>query len=62
VSTITPPRPKSLVWQVGDLVQLGSARWIIRTITGRDVELEASNAPSGIWWTTTLNNLPEKSA
>jgi hypothetical protein len=62
VTTTTKPRPKTTGWEVGDVVQLGSARWIIRTITGRQVELDASNAPGGIWWTTTLNNLPEKEA
>ncbi len=54
------PRPLTAEWTVGDLVQVGSARWIIRTLRGENVELEASNAPAGIWWRTTLDRIPEK--
>lgn len=45
-------------WRPGDVVVLGSTRWAVRTVTGRQVELEALNTPSGIWWTTTLDRLP----
>ncbi|WP_345750091.1 hypothetical protein [Microbacterium rhizophilus] len=54
------PRPKALGWRIGDLVVLGSTRWVIRTLVGEQVELEATNTPTGIWWTTTLDKLPDK--
>ncbi|ALJ20394.1 hypothetical protein [Microbacterium sp. No. 7] len=54
------PRPKTLTWEVGDVVQCGSVRWALRTITGQAVELEAMNVPHGIWWRTTLGELPAK--
>ncbi len=55
-----PPREKTPNWSVGDVVMDGRVRWIIRTIVRRKVELEASNAMCGIWWHTTLDNLPTK--
>lgn len=58
--TTDAPCPKTDQWTVGDIVQCGSVRWCIRTITGDAVELEAMNAPQGIWWRTTLDKLPEK--
>lgn len=58
----TGPRTRTAQWVVGDTVQTGSSRWIIRVITGDDVELEASSTDPGIWWRTTLANLPEKAA
>lgn len=59
--TTIPPRPKTKTWEVGDLVSIGSARWAIRTITKKAVELELMNNPNAaIWWNTTLANLPKK--
>ena len=61
MTTTTTPRERSKNWQVGDIVQVGAVRWAIRTITkGRGVELEAMSASPGMWWTTTLANLPKK--
>lgn len=60
--TTDAPRPKTAHWAVGDIVQRGSVRWCIRMITRQTVELEAMNAPAGIWWTTTLDQLPDKAA
>jgi hypothetical protein len=60
VNVLAPPRPRTAEWEVGDTVNLGRVRWIIRTITGDGVELEASNTPTRIWWTTTLGMLPVK--
>ncbi len=56
------PRARSPQWQVGDIVYTGGTRWIIRILDGEQVELEASSAPAGIWWRTTLANLPAKAA
>lgn len=56
----TGPRRRSDDWSVGDVVTLGRERWAIRVITGTRVELEAFNTLSGIWWTTTLDRIPEK--
>lgn len=56
----TGPRARSLAWKVGDSVMVGAARWLIRTIVGEQVELEASSVTAGIWWRTTLDNLPTK--
>lgn len=58
----TAPRPVTveLAYAVGDVVQVGGTRWIIRTIDGDRVVLEASNAPAGIVWTTTLDKLPTR--
>lgn len=56
-ATATVDRPK---WSVDDLVVVGSTRWIIRSIRGDRAELEASNVSPGIWWTTTVDNLPPK--
>jgi hypothetical protein len=66
VSTRSPyKRPTKLevddnARRVGDTIMVGSTRWVIRTITGEAVELEASNVSPGIWWSTTLDHLPEK--
>lgn len=56
------PRPRTATWQEGDALTLGRTRWIIRVLRGEHVELEAANVPAGIWWTTTLDKLPEKVA
>ena len=44
--------------QVGDALHVGATRWLIRQIAGDEVVLEASSAPAGIIWRTTLSNLP----
>jgi hypothetical protein len=50
-------------WRIGDPVTVGDVRWIIRLIIRDHVELEAANTTNhGIWWKTTLSNLPEKTA
>jgi hypothetical protein len=50
-------------WRIGDPVTVGDVRWIIRLIIRDQVELEAANTTNhGIWWKTTLSNLPEKTA
>lgn len=61
-------RPKlkvpELEWGFGDLVTVGTVRWIIRHLT-RDgqVELVSSNSLTcEIKWTTTLDKLPPKKA
>ncbi|WP_309129461.1 hypothetical protein [Microbacterium sp.] len=55
-----PPRPViALRHEVGDVLTVGSTRWLIRSIHDDKVVLEASSAPAGIVWTTTLDNLPE---
>lgn len=55
------PRPQALGWQIGDLVIVGSTRWVIRIIQGEKVELEATSITAGgIWWRTTLDRLPDK--
>ena len=66
MSTTTSPykRPTKLdvddsARQVGDALMVGSTRWVIRTINGQAVELEAANVSPGIWWSTTLDRLPE---
>lgn len=56
------PRPKSVRWCEGDLVQIDGVRWIIRVLNGDCVELESTNARCAIWWTTTLDKLPPKVA
>jgi len=58
----TGPRPHTTTWTVGDVVQVGRVRWIIRILTDHKVELEAANVPAGIWWRTTLDHLPDKAA
>lgn len=60
--TTTGPRPRTAAWAVGDVLHVGATRWIIRSILGERVELEASSAAAGIWWRTTFANLPEKAA
>lgn len=52
------PRPLVAKRKIGEIVQVGNTRWIIRVLNGEHVELEASNVAPGIWWTTTLSNLP----
>lgn len=47
-------------WKVNDIVLVGSTRWIIRAVNGEHVELEAANVSPGIWWSTTVAQLPEK--
>ena len=56
------PRVKIRVttYVVDDVVQVGSTRWIIRSLRGVDVVLEAANVSPGIRWATTLDRLPEK--
>lgn len=58
----TAPRPTSAAFPYlpGDAVTVGSTRWLIRSIVGDEVTLEASNAPAGIIWHTTLDKLPER--
>jgi hypothetical protein len=34
--------------------------WSRRILDGQNVELEASSVPAGIWWRTTLGNIPAK--
>jgi hypothetical protein len=58
----TAPRPIALPWYVGDAVTVGQVTWLIRSIRGDAVVLEASSAPAGIVWTTTLDHLPTKDA
>lgn len=53
--TVAPTRRH----HVGDLLTLGSTRWLIRSIAGDQVVLEAANTAAGIIWTTTLDNLPD---
>jgi hypothetical protein len=56
VDRVKKPKPK---WRIGDPVTVGEVRLIIRD----RVELEAANTTNhGIWWKTTLTNLPEKIA
>lgn len=54
------PRPRPLIGKraVGEVVQIGRTRWIIRLLRGEHVELEASNISPRVWWTTTLSSLP----
>ena len=54
------PRGRTATWQVGDIVTVGRERWVIRTLIARGVELEALSTIGGIWWTTTIDRLPEK--
>lgn len=54
------PRPRATTWQVGDTVQVGAVRWVVQVVSGDRVELEASSVSPGIWWRTTLANLPAK--
>jgi hypothetical protein len=50
-------------WRQGEVFVLGGTRWAIRVLRGRHVECESMNNPNAsIWWTTTLSNLPEKTA
>lgn len=46
--------------QVGDTITIGAVRWVIRSIQGDAVTLEAANVQPGITWHTTLDNLPEQ--
>jgi hypothetical protein len=55
-------RGRNKNWEIGDVVEDGGYRWIIRTITGTAVELEAASASPGIWWNTLLSLLPKKAA
>lgn len=48
-------------WAVGDVVTVGSRRWIIRRLSGEDVLLASSNTSNHkVTWTTTLTRLPKK--
>lgn len=52
-------------WQVGDILTIDRKRWIIRALNRktRQVALISSNTLNySIWWNTTLDNLPEKTA
>ncbi|MGN6693886.1 MAG: hypothetical protein ACTHN0_06880 [Aquihabitans sp.] len=52
---------KDPAWWIGDVVQVGGTRWIIRSIRGDDVVLRASNTSNHkVRWTTTLDRLPRK--
>ncbi|HWU47807.1 MAG TPA: hypothetical protein VN133_13705 [Humibacter sp.] len=56
------PDPK---WHVGDLVQDGSARWVIVRLDPASgvVRLEQMNATNAaVKWTTTLDKLPRKAS
>lgn len=55
-------RGRSAHWEIGDVLHDGGIRWIIRTVTGTTVELEAASASPGIWWNTFLHLLPKKEA
>lgn len=61
-----PSRPKTAPWQVGDIVLTATGgRWKIRALnrtTGQVVLSSTNRIAADIWWNTTLNNLPEKSA
>lgn len=47
---------------VGDLVQDGGTRWLIRDVRGENVTLISTNhIHHTITWRTTLDNLPEAS-
>lgn len=58
--TADRPRARTEQWAVGDVLTLGNVCWCIRILNGQHVELEAMNVNNGIWWTTTLGNLPDK--
>lgn len=45
--------------RVGDILIVGTVRWLIQTIAGDQVVLEAANTNPGIVWRTTLTNLPD---
>lgn len=64
-STIAPRRKPKPKWVSGDLLTVGRTRYVIRVVysTGR-VLLEAMNTVTAkaLWWDTTLENLPEKTA
>ena len=60
--TTGAPRRRTAAWAVGDTMHVGATRWIIRSIIGENVELEASSAAAGIWWRTTIDRLPVKAA
>lgn len=47
-----------LTHQEGDVITVDSTRWIIRSIDGDQVYLEASASDSRIGWHTTLDKLP----
>lgn len=48
-------------WRPGDVVQVSGTRWIIQTLKGQQVALEASSSTAKrILWSTTLDNLPAK--
>ncbi|MFI8593762.1 hypothetical protein ACIGCK_04940 [Microbacterium sp. NPDC078428] len=51
------PAPR---WKVGDAVNVGRIRWLVRTVVDDRVELEAGNTPTGLWWRTTVDRLPAK--
>ena len=45
--------------RIGDIITLGRRWWIIRSIDGQNVHLEAANSETYIGWDTTLDMLPE---
>ena len=62
---MTPPRKPKPKWEVGDVVIVGTRRWVIRAINAhtRRVFLVAANTVNhAMTWTTILNKLPEKTA
>lgn len=44
--------------QEGDVIPLGTKRWLITSIRGQQVSLTAANADPAIHWHTTLDKLP----
>lgn len=44
--------------RIGDVITLGRRRWIVRSIHGENVHLEAANSETYIGWDTTLDKLP----
>lgn len=60
---VIPARTTSATWARGDVVVLGRMRWIIRSIRGEVVRLVSSNNTAArVVWTTTLTNLPRRTA
>lgn len=64
VTSTIPMRKPEARWHVGDLVEIGRDRWIIRAISPRrGVQLEHANATNAaVRWTTTLDRLPRKTS
>ncbi|WP_165971358.1 hypothetical protein [Microbacterium oleivorans] len=51
-------------YKVGELIPIGSQRWIIRALDGKGkAVLECMNHEIGaLWWTTTTTTLEEQAA